>query len=62
MDAARKGVLNNLVERAIVPPDMVLVLYKLNEIFHCLVFNWKWDSNDSIFIVILRRVGAKQVR
>ena len=62
MDATRKGVLNNLTERAVVPSDIVLVLCKLNEIVHCLVFNWEWNSNDSIFIVILRRVGAKQVR
>jgi len=61
-DVARKGVLDNLAERAVVPPDTVLVLCKLDEIVHCLAFNWEWDSNNGIFVIILRRVGAKQVR
>ena len=51
--------MTTLAERAVIPPNMVLVLCKLDEIVHCLVFNWEWDSNDGIFVVILRRVGAK---
>jgi len=61
-DVTRKDILDNLVERVIILSNTVLVLCELDEIVHCLAFNWKWDSNNSIFIIILRRVGAKQVR
>ena len=59
---ARKGILDNLAERVVIPPNTVLVLCKLDKIVYCLAFDWEWDSNDGIFVVILRRVGAKQVR
>jgi len=38
-NAAKKGVLDNLTERVVIPPDTVLVLCKLDEIVHCLAFN-----------------------
>jgi len=40
-DAARKGILDNLAERAVIPPNMVLVLCELDKIVHCLAFRWK---------------------
>ena len=61
-DVTREGIFDNLVKGVVIPPNTVLVFYELDKVVHCLAFNWEWNGDNGIFIIILRRVGTKQVR
>ena len=61
-DTCGECILNHLLQKAVVLADMVLVLSKLDEVVYCLPIIREGDWYDSVFIIILWWIWAKNVR